>query len=752
VRLLAFAALAGICALSWSELIASAPAARIVACLAVVVAGAAGLQAISRLPASLARRRVLALGAWLVVLAVSLIVVGVPADLLWPSSWDELGAKVSDGVGALGNALYPYNGPVAWGRIVLVAGMAGILCLAVLLTFWPRREGSRSDALAGLATLLGGFAIAVAIGGQKAAWVVGPLLLACVAAWLWLPRAGRRRALLAGVAVGIAGIVAVPAAAALDGDEPWVDYESWTWDSIERSVAFDWDHRYGPIDWPRNGTTLLEVLSDDPHYWRTAVLDRFYGTHWARSTDEQRPLELPSEVEGTDAPLVDEWRARISVTVRALRSPYLVSPGRTQRVNEIEAELGGNGITIAESVPGAGSEYQVDGYEPDPSAAQMRRSLAPYPRKLGRYTRVDIAASQLAETNPNPAIESIDLLAPTRIPLREGAQLEIGANDERTMRASGYEPVFRLSQRLTAGLSSPYAIVRAVERHLQDGYVYSEDSPTREQPLRAFLFRDRVGYCQQFSGAMALLLRMSGIPSRVATGFAPGSPTLDDGAYEVTDLDAHSWVEVYFMGIGWVPFDPTPGIAPAELQAGPGDLTAAPGGGSGEGRSSPDEPDAQKAAESAAEGGSGGVPWAAAFALAIVLAAGGFALAAWRRSRRFAALSRQRALAAQSAEIRTALDRSGQRVPAGATLQTMERRLERNRRPRAAAYLESLREATYGPAGATGPSKRARRAVRRELRAGRSPRSWLRSLAAMPPGAPRAGRDAPASPRPAAGP
>src|SRR5204862_3418675 len=85
-------------------------------------------------------------------------------------------------------------------------------------------------------------------------------------------------------------------------------------------------------------------------------------------------------------------------------------------------------------------------------------------------------------------------------------------------------------------------------------------------PLADFLLRERVGYCQQFSGAMALLLRMGGVPARVAAGFSPGSLDRDRREYVVRDMDAHSWVEVFFPGIGWVTRDPTPGDAPARSQ------------------------------------------------------------------------------------------------------------------------------------------------------------------------------------------
>ncbi len=67
----------------------------------------------------------------------------------------------------------------------------------------------------------------------------------------------------------------------------------------------------------------------------------------------------------------------------------------------------------------------------------------------------------------------------------------------------------------------------------------------------------RSGYCQHFAGAMALMLRYLGIPARVAAGFASGTYSKDH--WTVTDHDAHAWVEVWFAGYGWLPFDPTPG-------------------------------------------------------------------------------------------------------------------------------------------------------------------------------------------------
>jgi hypothetical protein len=70
----------------------------------------------------------------------------------------------------------------------------------------------------------------------------------------------------------------------------------------------------------------------------------------------------------------------------------------------------------------------------------------------------------------------------------------------------------------------------------------------------------RSGYCEQFAGAYAALARSLGLPARVAVGFTPGEEDPDaPGTYVVTGRNAHAWPEVYFSGVGWVPFEPTPG-------------------------------------------------------------------------------------------------------------------------------------------------------------------------------------------------
>ena len=91
------------------------------------------------------------------------------------------------------------------------------------------------------------------------------------------------------------------------------------------------------------------------------------------------------------------------------------------------------------------------------------------------------------------------------------------------------------------------------------GFTYDENPPATGglPPLAHFVAEGKRGYCQHFAGAMALMLRLLGIPARVAAGFTSGK--YEDGGWTVTDHNAHAWVEVWFPGYGWLAFDPTPG-------------------------------------------------------------------------------------------------------------------------------------------------------------------------------------------------
>jgi hypothetical protein len=145
--------------------------------------------------------------------------------------------------------------------------------------------------------------------------------------------------------------------------------------------------------------------------------------------------------------------------------------------------------------------------------------------------------------------------------------------------------VVALARRLAAGAHTEWDVVTRVEQYLLGGgrFRYTTRVPQPgPRPLVDFLLRTHAGYCQHFAGAAALLLRLAGVPARVVVGFATGVETAP-GQYTVRDLDAHEWIEVYFQGYGWVPFNPTPAADPASVASGLDPLrSAAPTRASGE--------------------------------------------------------------------------------------------------------------------------------------------------------------------------
>jgi hypothetical protein len=111
-----------------------------------------------------------------------------------------------------------------------------------------------------------------------------------------------------------------------------------------------------------------------------------------------------------------------------------------------------------------------------------------------------------------------------------------------------------------SGVEGDWERAKAIEKHLRSDFVYDLSSPSgeHEQPLDHFLFESRRGHCEYYSTAMAVMLRTMDIPSRNVTGFVGGTYNKFGEFYAVRQGDAHSWVEAYIEGRGWLTFDPTP--------------------------------------------------------------------------------------------------------------------------------------------------------------------------------------------------
>lgn len=159
------------------------------------------------------------------------------------------------------------------------------------------------------------------------------------------------------------------------------------------------------------------------------------------------------------------------------------------------------------------------------------------------------------------------VLPDTELPFPTAAQMTSSTPQDEWRAAMNSSPadrewlgLYQLNAGILRQATDPYQITLRIEQYLRSNFSYSLTPPqTRyHSPYAAFLFATKTGYCQHFAGAMALLLRYNGIPARVAVGFTTGELVGKD-TFVVSRTNAHAWVEVYFPGVGWVPFDPTPG-------------------------------------------------------------------------------------------------------------------------------------------------------------------------------------------------
>ena len=575
LRLLAFAALAAFATAHWVLLVEAVPAGRVLLELVVAIGGATALALLDRAPLPRPAVHGLAAAVALATLLLGLMATGLPGRLLLPEHWPELFDGLDRGLAGVQGVEWPYDGPDEWIRRTVLLGAPAMLAIGATLAFWPATRGRSALRLGGLVALLFLYGAAVAEQDPGESLLRGLVLLLLVGAWLWLPRLPQREAGVAAAVVAAVGVMSLPVAAAFDGDGAWWDYRAWELFGGGEVITFDWTHEYGPLDWSRAGTTMLNVRSDRPHYWKAETLDGFDGLRWFRTGDLDEvqygaevawTSRVPEGGEWDHSEYNPRWDERIRFTVRSLSTELVVGAGTTLDIDGIRANPSADGTTRLRGRPlEKGDSYTIQAYAPNPTKEQMRGSPQSYQDFLVRYTAIQLpnpgeSATEGAALDGELARRRAALDRETvYVPLRYSAPGEFGTGAEESIEASPYARMYDLVQELTANEPTAYDAVKAVERHLQENFTYSERVPTRPIPLMGFLYDEERGYCQQFSGAMALMLRMAGIPARVAAGFSPGSYNKDTREYRVRDLDAHSWVEVWFTGIGWVPVRPHAG-------------------------------------------------------------------------------------------------------------------------------------------------------------------------------------------------
>jgi hypothetical protein len=734
-RLFAFGALGFFCALHWGALIEPGRGGTMLVSLACALGGAVALIAVPAGARDWQRR--LVIGVVIVaLLLLALLVAGVPARMIGWRNWGEFLDSFGSGISTTPGITVPYRGVDDWVRIALLSGGTALLGLAAVLAFWPRRGGGLGSPLPAAVALGVLYAVPIVEHGPETPYFDGMLFCILLAAFLWVERLRNDQVGVATACVVLVAILGAIIGPKLDGHRPWFDYEAFA-EKLEptKAEAFSWNHSYGPLDWPRDGRELLRVQAKRSAYWKATNLSDFDGVRWRAGR--------PSRDVVADAGLNPKWVQTISVIDKGLRSTQFVGAGIIQDILPRSSRLAlpqpdGTFVTANQPLK-PGDSYQALVYTPTPTDRQLRTAGTRYPgytqdfRELRIPLRGAVAGAKDQVTGrplgPNalvrfPAFGDEDTGPVVVWPSQFGVQ-QIGGE---VMSSSPYAQLYQVVEQLKRTSSSPYDFVQKVIDRVHVDTTYDESPPVTAYPLADFLFKTKAGYCQQFSGVMALMLRMGGIPARVASGFSPGSYSSSRKQYIVRDTDAHSWVEAYFPRLGWITFDPTPSASPANSQlddglsanGGPGGNLAIPAGlgQAGDRPFAPGDPGANVAPRDGNDG------WKLPVALGlVVLALALVGVVLWRRRGPFEATG------PELAELQRALHRSGRRPAPEVTLARLETLLGGSE---AAAYVRAVRNQRYSRAAA-GPTAAQRRALRQVLGAGLGVRGAVRGYWALPP-------------------
>jgi protein-glutamine gamma-glutamyltransferase len=742
IRLAGFTALSLYGVERWSRLLVVPPSLRLIGLAALAIGLAAGVPLLRRLVEPLPRyasRTIAALVTCGVVLA-AFPIAGLRWHLVWYLKIAVAAREIGGGLTGLGNILVPYDGFDHRVTLVVMLGAALLLLDAgAVLAFAPRRISDARRATAAL-PLIALAVVPSTLAHPKAPSLQGLLLFVLVAFFVWGERLrfdGGRTALLLLATAGLAGALVAPV---IDGGKAWFDYQKWSGaTSVKHLASFEWNQTYGPLRWPQKGSEVLSVRAKTGHYWKAENLDDFDGTAWVQGPPtallgtragvgaiSTEPLALPSPSPAA----VRRYSETIRVTIQGMRTTDVIGAGQWNLLSRIPGgshRVLGTGTIAADRVLGPGVAYQARVYTPRPSGRQLGAATAlPYPwQALRGYLTVSIPTGngaqfpvQFADFHATP-----DLTAAVAGPGR-GAVAYV--------QRSPYGKAYELAQQLASESHNELQFVHNVMAYLStgNGFRYDQSPPRAQYPLESFLFNTKHGYCQQFSGAMALLLRMGGVPARVATGFTSGTYDSDAHTWQVADTDAHAWDEVWFPTYGWVTFDPTPASAPA--RGGPAASGVAsrlvpntPRKTAGTPRNVASPPGAARGVvHGRRHGASGPSDWLLAGAAAALLALCLLGWAAWVLTRPVGSTEEL------IAELERALERTGRPLPDGVTLAALEDRYRFT--PEVAGYMRALRLSRYG--GRTiAPDRAQRRALRRELGLGLGPLGRLRALRALPP-------------------
>ncbi|WP_157439503.1 transglutaminase TgpA family protein [Aeromicrobium sp. Root344] len=299
----------------------------------------------------------------------------------------------------------------------------------------------------------------------------------------------------------------------------------------------------------RNGTTTALTYTTglpEAPYLKVATLRNFTGKTWKPGTNQQ--FAAPEGEEAIKALGIKVEKELTTITIRQLKTTMLPLPYPMTKVTGLKGKwLDGFGLTmISTDDDTRGQKYSVTSLDVQPTATQMRAIT----------------------TSPADLLLQEETKLPPKTPAIIG----------------------ETARKVTADATNEYDRAVALQDYLRNdgGFAYSETAPVADGydgngvDVIAEFLKKKSGYCVHFSSAMAVMARTLGIPSRIAVGYAPGSVVgIKDGQnqYEATSDDLHAWTEIYFKGIGWVGFEPTPSIGSATSFREPGSSSTSTDGG-----------------------------------------------------------------------------------------------------------------------------------------------------------------------------
>lgn len=274
----------------------------------------------------------------------------------------------------------------------------------------------------------------------------------------------------------------------------------------------------------RSDIEAFTVVASGRSYWRLTALDQFDGRIW---TSERGYGDADGELGGGlpeqfSSPLTQDFTI---TNLDAIWLPAAYSPVLIDSPDRVRFDADTSSLVTRRNEVEPGTHYRVVSRVPVLDPATLQQSTAPAPSSITkRY-------------------------------------LGLPGNFPANLR--------QLAADITKNATTPYEKSIALQDYFQT-FTYDTTIPagSSTNAIERFIEAKR-GYCEQFAGTYAAFARSLGLPARVAVGFTPGE-LREDGAFHVLGKHSHAWPEVYFTGIGWVPFEPTPsrGLPGAESYTG----------------------------------------------------------------------------------------------------------------------------------------------------------------------------------------